>query len=132
MLNDTVARVYLESLVRTQETARNRPFADRFRVARSRLGFSYYHWNALYALITYNKSLKPALVKAELAGFNLYSLRHTHATLLLANGENAKVASERLGHSTIVLTLGTYSHVLPAMQQGAADRIETLLFKTGT
>ena len=79
-----------------------------------------------------NKSLKPALVKAELAGFNLYSLRHTHATLLLANGENAKVASERLGHSTIVLTLDTYSHVLPDMQQGAADRIEDLLFKTGT
>lgn len=79
-----------------------------------------------------NKSFKPALMKAELTGFNLYSLRHTHATLLLANGENAKVASERLGHSTIVLTLDTYSHVLPDMQQGAADRIETLLFKSGT
>jgi integrase len=78
-----------------------------------------------------NKWLKPALVKAELAGFNLYSLRHTHATLLLANGENAKVASERLGHSTIVLTLDTYSHVLPDMQQQAAERIEKLLF-TGT
>ena len=79
-----------------------------------------------------NKWFKPALIKAELTGFNLYSLRHTHATLLLANGENAKVASERLGHSTIVLTLDTYSHVLPDMQQGAADRIETLLFKSGT
>ena len=75
-----------------------------------------------------NKWLKPALVKAELTGFNLYSLRHTHATLLLANGENAKVASERLGHSTIVLTLDTYSHVLPDMQQQAADRLEDLLF----
>ena len=79
-----------------------------------------------------NKWFRPALVKAELTRFNLYSLRHTHATLLLANGENAKVASERLGHSTIVLTLDTYSHVLPDMQQGAADRIENLLFKTGT
>jgi integrase len=79
-----------------------------------------------------NKWFKPALTKAELTGFNLYSLRHTHATLLLANGENAKVASERLGHSTIVLTLDTYSHVLPDMQQQAAERIENLLFKTGT
>lgn len=79
-----------------------------------------------------NKWFKPALVKAELAGFNLYSLRHTHATLLLANGENAKVASERLGHSTVVLTLDTYSHVLPDMQQQAAERIENLLFKTGS
>jgi len=78
-----------------------------------------------------NKWFKPALVKAELAGFNLYSLRHTHATLLLANGENAKIASERLGHSTIVLTLDTYSHVLPDMQQQAADRLENLLFWKG-
>src|SRR5690349_1140032 len=76
-----------------------------------------------------NKWFKPALVKAELAGFNLYSLRHTHATLLLSSGENPKVASERLGHSTIVLTLDTYSHVLPDMQQQAAERIENLLFK---
>jgi integrase len=79
-----------------------------------------------------NKWFKPALVTAGLSGFNLYSLRHTHATLLLANGENAKVASERLGHSTIVLTLDTYSHVLPDMQQQAAERIENLLFKTGS
>jgi integrase len=82
--------------------------------------------------IAQNKWFKPALVKAELSGFDLYSLRHTHDTLLLANAEKAKVASERLGHSTIVLTLDTYSHVLPDMQQGAADRIEDRLFKTGT
>ena len=75
-----------------------------------------------------NKWFKPAINNAQLTGFNLYSLRHTHATLLLANGENAKVASERLGHSTIVITLDTYSHVLPDMQQQAAQRIEKLLF----
>src|SRR5262249_22742495 len=79
-----------------------------------------------------DKWLKPALKKAKLTGFSLYSLRHSHATLLLANGINAKVASERLGHSTIVLTLDTYSHVLPDMQQGAVDSIENTLFKTGT
>src|SRR4030095_781052 len=56
-----------------------------------------------------SKWFKPALVKAELAGFNLYSLRHTHATLLLANGENAKVASERLGHSTCADTRHLFS-----------------------
>jgi integrase len=71
---------------------------------------------------------KPALVKAELPVFRLYDLRHTHATLLLSNGENPKVASERLGHSTIVLTLDTYSHVLPDMQEEAAKRIEKVLF----
>jgi integrase len=78
-----------------------------------------------------DKWLKPALEKAELTGFSLYSLRHTNATLLLGDGINAKVASERLGHSTIVLTLDTYSHVLPDMQQVAVDSIENTLFKTG-
>jgi integrase len=47
------------------------------------------------------------------------------------------MCSERLGHSTIVLTLDTYSHVLPTMQQGATARLEKLLYgkggaKTGT
>ena len=64
-----------------------------------------------------------ALVGAFVRFFNLQL--HTHATLLLANGENAKVASERLGHSTVVLTLDIYSHVVPDMHQQAAERIET-------
>src|SRR5437762_5692779 len=71
---------------------------------------------------------KPALVKAELPLFRLYDLRHTYATLWLLNGENPKVAAERLGHSTIVLTLDTYSHVLSDMQEEAAKRIEKVLF----
>ena len=58
----------------------------------------------------------------------LYDLRHSCATLLLIAEENPKVVSERLGHSTIVLTLDTYSHVLPTMQQGATARLEKLLY----
>jgi integrase len=42
--------------------------------------------------------------------------------------ENPKVVSERLGHSTIVLTLDTYSHVLPTMQEKATVRLERLLY----
>ncbi len=62
-----------------------------------------------------------------------YTLRHTCATLLLLAGENPKVVSERLGHSSIVLTLDTYSHVLPSMQQAATEKLENMLFrKTGT
>lgn len=78
------------------------------------------------------KALKPALAAANLPAFRLYDLRHSHATLLLSNGENPNVASERLGHSTIVLTLDTSCHVLPDMQQQAADRIEHLLFAAGS
>ncbi len=47
-------------------------------------------------------------------------MRHTHATLLMKAGVHPKVASERLGHASIMLTLQTYSHVLPQMQQEAA------------
>ncbi len=56
-----------------------------------------------------------------------YDLRHTHATLLLQAGVNVKVVSERLGHASAALTLDVYSHVLPDMQQGAAERMEALL-----
>jgi len=58
----------------------------------------------------------------------LYDLRHSHATLLLKAGVHAKVVSERLGHSTIALTLDVYSHVLPSMQAEAAAHLETMLY----
>ncbi|HJT26879.1 MAG TPA: hypothetical protein VJ784_05645 [Pyrinomonadaceae bacterium] len=52
---------------------------------------------------------------------------------LLAANENPKVVSERLGHASITLTMDTYSHVMPDMQQGASDKLEQMLFtKTGT
>jgi integrase len=58
--------------------------------------------------------------------FRMYDLRHSHATLLLEAGENLKVVSERLGHSTITLTADTYSASLPTMQQGASDKLEVM------
>lgn len=77
--------------------------------------------------LTY-RYFQPILQKAELPQIRLYDLRHTHATLLLTAEENPKVVAERLGHSTIVLTLDTYSHVLPTMQRKATDKLEKLLF----
>lgn len=75
------------------------------------------------------RHLRPILKAAELPQtLNLYSLRHTCATLLLSAGVNPKIVSERLGHASIVLTLDTYSHVLPNMQQSAADELEKILF----
>jgi integrase len=59
----------------------------------------------------------------------LYDLRHTCATLLLVADENPKIVSERLGHSSIVLTLDTYSHVLPTMQKAATDELAGMLFE---
>jgi integrase len=67
-------------------------------------------------------------VEAKLPKIRLYDLRHTTATLLLSAGENPKVVSERLGHASIVLTLDTYSHVLPTMQKEATSKLEKMMF----
>jgi integrase len=67
---------------------------------------------------------------AKRAGFGalrFHDLRHTHATQLLIHGVHPKVVSERLGHSTIGMTLDVYSHVIPSMQQGAAETIDAAL-----
>jgi integrase len=68
------------------------------------------------------------LEKADLKGYRLYDLRHTTATLLLSEGVNPKIVSERLGHASIVLTLDTYSHVLPDMQKEASSKLGQVLF----
>ncbi|MFN8644456.1 MAG: site-specific integrase [Candidatus Binatia bacterium] len=56
-----------------------------------------------------------------------HDLRHSHATRLLREGIHPKVVSERLGHSTVGITLDTYSHVTPTMQEEAAKRIDVAL-----
>lgn len=55
-----------------------------------------------------------------------HDLRHTAATLLLLAGVNPKIVQERLGHAKISITLDTYSHVLPGMQDAAADKLDRL------
>lgn len=61
-------------------------------------------------------------------GFVLYSLRHTCATLLMASGENPKIVADRLGHSSIKMTLDTYSHVMPDMQEAASAKLGRMLY----
>ena len=56
-----------------------------------------------------------------------HDLRHTAATLLLAQSVDARTIMETLGHSQISLTLNTYSHVLPALQAAAADKLDAIL-----
>jgi integrase len=65
--------------------------------------------------------------RSRMKAFRFHDLRHTHATQLLKAGVHPKVVSERLGHSAIGITLDTYSHVLPGMQEDAARRIGEVL-----
>lgn len=74
---------------------------------------------------------RPILKKAGLPQIRLYDLLHSHATLLLIAEENPKVVAERLGHSTIVLTMDTYSHVTPSMQKNATDKLTKMLYNQG-
>ena len=73
------------------------------------------------------RSFRPLLVKAGLPQIRFHDLRHSCATLLLSMGIHPKVVQERLGHSQISVTLDTYSHVLPSMQEEAAQRLDALL-----
>ncbi len=56
-----------------------------------------------------------------------HDLRHTHASHLIAAGVNARVVSERLGHSSVSFTLDTYGHVMPGQQSEAAEAAAALL-----
>ena len=70
---------------------------------------------------------KPLLKRAGLPQIRFHDLRHTCATLLLIKNVNPKVVSEMLGHASIAITLDTYSHVLPDMQDSAARAMEEAL-----
>ena len=70
----------------------------------------------------------PPLKDAELdQSMRLYDLRHSCATLLLDAGINAKVVSERLGHSSVAFTLDTYGHVLPHQQNEATAAFASMM-----
>jgi integrase len=64
-------------------------------------------------------------------GFRIYDLRHSSATLLLLAEEHPKVVAERLGHATVHMTLNTYSHLLPSLQQRATEKLARMLQERG-
>ncbi len=70
---------------------------------------------------------KPLLKRAGLPSIRFHDLRHTHACLCLAAGQHPKVVQERLGHANIAMTMDTYSHVLPSIDAGTADKLDALV-----
>jgi len=77
-----------------------------------------------------SRCFRKVIREAMLPDIRLHDLRHTHATLALQAGIHPKVISERLGHATVAITLDTYSHAIPAMQEEAAAKIAGLVFES--
>lgn len=74
-----------------------------------------------------SRSFKADLKKAELPEIRFHDLRHGHATMLIELGEDLKVISERLGHSTITMTADTYGHVRERLQREASNKLNQIL-----
>jgi integrase len=83
--------------------------------------------------VVYNlvRDFQALLKRLGLPKVRFHDLRHSHASLLLAQGIHPKVVSERLGHSQVGITLDTYSHLLPNLQQEAAAKLDSLLKVAG-
>jgi integrase len=75
------------------------------------------------------REFKKLLGKAGLPSVRLHDLRHTAASLLIAQGVPARVVMGILGHSQIALTMNTYSHVAPEVSREAADRMAQVLWQ---
>jgi integrase len=103
---------------------------------RSKLGSAYQENDLIFANSlggpirpdNLRRNFKETLKKAGLPEIRFHDLRHTHATLMLSQGVHPKIVSERLGHSSVQITLDTYSHALPNLQAEAADKLDKALF----
>ena len=72
------------------------------------------------------RHFKQVISETKLPNIRFHDLRHYHASYLLSQGVHPKVVQERLGHSQISLTLDTYSHVIPSLQNEAAEKLESI------
>lgn len=70
------------------------------------------------------------VAKHNLPSIRLHDLRHSNATALIAAGVSPKVVQHRLGHANVNITLNTYTHVLPSMDEDAAEKLDNALFST--
>ena len=74
-----------------------------------------------------SRNFKSFMLEHKLPQIRLHDLRHSHATHLLAAGVHPKITQERLGHSSIAITMDTYSHAMPNMQADAVARIDAAM-----
>jgi integrase len=108
---------------------------DKQGVQRSMLGISLKDDDLIFSTVE-RKPLRPNTVsrawtimaaRSGLKVIRLHDARHTHASLMLKQGVHPKIVQERLGHATIAVTLDTYSHVAPGLQEAAAAGFDKLV-----
>ncbi|MGG2065788.1 tyrosine-type recombinase/integrase [Bacillus sp. S14(2024)] len=75
---------------------------------------------------------KKLIKKSEVPNIRCHDLRHTHATLMVKQGIHLKTVSERLGNKRMGITMDTYSHVVPGLQETAVDQSANELFGNKT
>ncbi len=73
----------------------------------------------------YKRVFRPAVRNFGLEGFRFHDLRHSYASMLIASGGHPRAIMERLGHSSIQVTLDTYGHLFPGLDEALTDGLET-------
>lgn len=81
---------------------------------------------------TISQAWRRIVTRLDLKGVRFHDLRHTCASMLLQQGVHPKIVQERLGHSSISVTLDLYSHVIPGLQHAAADKMDIIFTKSVT
>ena len=76
-----------------------------------------------------NRGFYPAVRRARLRKIRFHDLRHTYASLLIANGEHPKRIQALMGHSSINVTMDVYGHLMPGGGDAVADRLGALVFR---
>jgi len=76
---------------------------------------------------TITRAWEMLCARAGVKVIRLHDARHTHASIMLKQGIHPKIVQERLGHASIQMTLDTYSHVAPGLQEAAALRFDELV-----
>ena len=79
---------------------------------------------------TITHALADIIKGAGLLHVRFQDLRHTHATMMMEESGNPKTIADGLGHASVVITLDTYSHVLPGVQEEAAVKLEQAVRKS--
>lgn len=102
------------------------PRARRAELVRERTWFCTRSGEPLHPKIA-SDLFRKAVIQHDMPSLSVHGLRHTWATLALQAGVHPKIVQERLGHSTIAITLDIYSHVNPAVDAEAANTVAALI-----